>query len=304
MPQSFASIATTAQSAQVRVVTWEALAIGGLPLSLWQRELDQAKQATMHIRRLVDWASWFSAAHCNNLLHAVRVASNVGASPQQVMKDLAGGAARPWPDAVARKVRKGFQREISVRLRRSLHYDAENGLRHRLSRWALERTPRVLAARAVRGFSALRSLVPPRVVAAVFSTIWNRWPTARRHQQRSGGANRCQLGCPGGAEDSIEHYSHCAALRDFASRRLNFHAPDGFLPFWCMVCDSDPKILTKSAIVAYAGYRATNTARHAGGLSSERAAEMLGQLLHDAVRGHREATAVASSCFIRRPRVG
>ena len=70
-----------------------------------------------------------------------------------------------------------------------------------------------------------------------------------------------------------------------------------------MVRGSDPDILSKSAIVAYVGYRATNTARLAGGISGEHDAQMLGQLLQDATRGHREAAMVVSSCFMRRPRL-
>ena len=54
--------------------------------------------------------------------------------------------------------------------------------------------------------------------------------------------------------------------------------------------------------MAYIGYRATNSARHAGGVTGEHAAQMLGQLLHDAVRDHREAAAVVMASFVRRQR--
>ena len=181
-------------------------------------------------------------------------------------------------------------------------YKAEDHLRSRLSRWHLQGVPRIQASRALRGFADLRELVPPRVVAAVFSTIWNRWPTARRSQRRAARECRCQLGCPGRAEDSIEHYSHCAVLHGFASRRLNFHVTGGFLPVWCLVHGSDPTMRTKAALMAYVGYRATNTARHMGGTTPNHATEMLGQLLYDAVRDHREAAAVVNNSFVRRPR--
>ena len=55
--------------------------------------------------------------------------------------------------------------------------------------------------------------------------------------------------------------------------------------------------------MAYVGYRATNAARHLGGTTSEYAAQMLGQLLYDAVRDHRVAAAVVQNSFNRRPRV-
>ena len=134
------------------------------------------------------------------------------------------------------------------------------------------------------------------------STLWNRWPTARRSQRRATQEYRCQLGCPGKAENSIEPDSHCAVLHGFASRRLNFHVSGGFLSFWCLVQGSDPGTRTKATLMAYISYRATNAARRIGGTTSEYASQMLGQLLYDAVRDHREAAAVVSGSFIRRPR--
>ena len=57
------------------------------------------------------------------------------------------------------------------------------------------------------------------------------------------------------------------------------------------------------ALMAYVGYRATNAACHLGGATSEYAAQMLGQLLYDAVHDHRVAAAVVENSFNRRPRV-
>lgn len=98
-----------------------------------------------------------------------------------------------------------------------------------------EGNPRTQACRVIRRLEALRSLVPPRVTAAVFSTIWNSWATARRFQKRSCSSNRCVLGCPGRAEDSLEHYGRCQVVLGFACRRLNLRFKDDYaLPSWML----------------------------------------------------------------------
>ena len=66
-----------------------------------------------------------------------------------------------------------------------------------------------------------------------------------------------------------------------------------------MTTNTDDASRTKSAIIAYIAYRATNIARHAGGVSSSRALELLNTLMHDAIHGHDTATKVVQSAFVR-----
>ena len=56
-----------------------------------------------------------------------------------------------------------------------------------------ERTPEWQSRRAWWLLQKLLLVAPPRVQAAAFSTIWNRWTTSRRFQATS--VHSCLLGC-------------------------------------------------------------------------------------------------------------
>ena len=91
-----------------------------------------------------------------------------------------------------------------------------------------------------------------------------------------------------------------AVLHEFAARRLNFKVQNStFLPHWCMVASNDDTSITFAALTAYIAYRATNIARHAGGMSAANSLDLLHTLLHEAVRGHAPASSAVESTFVR-----
>ena len=149
----------------------------------------------------------------------------------------------------------------------------------------MQGTPRILATRALNGLQALRRWTPPGGRAAVFRLIWNQWPTARRFQRRNSSGNHCVLGCPGLAEDSIEHYCRCHIVRSFARRRrLGLVFNDGYaLPSWTMTPSSDygtedrKSKGIRTALCVYAVYGATNAARQTGGVEESVAHGLLAQ---------------------------
>ena len=55
--------------------------------------------------------------------------------------------------------------------------------------------------------------MPPRVIAAVWSTLWNRWHTHRRHGERGAATDFCQFGCGQHNPDDIEHYVCCRVAK-------------------------------------------------------------------------------------------
>ncbi len=65
-------------------------------------------------------------------------------------------------------------------------------------RWRIRGNRHKHGRRVVEHLSAMGRLVAPRVAAAVWGMIWNRWCTAKRFQ----GHTQCTLGC-GQGEDSI-----------------------------------------------------------------------------------------------------
>ena len=71
--------------------------------------------------------------------------------------------------------KKGFQKEIRERLQLREGYSPHYRIREKLTRWHLAGLPRLMAERFERQLRRLGQQVPPRVVAAVFSTGWNRW---------------------------------------------------------------------------------------------------------------------------------
>jgi hypothetical protein len=97
------------------------------------------------------------------------------------------------------------------------------------------------------------------------------------------------FGCPEGAEDSLEHYSRCAIIRDFAWRTCKLvYTRDAFF----LAGDSHPwqggtaEALVRMAIVVYAAYTTFNTGEHVGKFTAEEAKRALDQAAHNAVRGH------------------
>ena len=160
---------------------------------------------------------------------------------------------------------------------------AEDRIRHKRGRW-----------------------ITPRVSAAVLSTIYNRWTTARRFQQRTQACNQCVLGCPIGAEDSIEHYCRCHVVRSFGLMFLNFSfSHDDALEEFVLAgvgtrWTENKDDLAKLAILVYAVYRTTNTARTQGRVSPTFAKQMLGQFAKEAVRGHPRSSKVWDGAWTNR----
>ena len=98
-------------------------------------------------------------------------------------------------------------------------------------------------------------------------TIW---------KERSSPANVCLLGCGGCAEDSIEHYVHCRAVRRVANSFLKLGPTVGVEKF--ILPDEalgDQGSLVCMAVLIYAIYNTTNRRRCKRGLEHEGAVEAL-----------------------------
>ena len=263
---SFASVAISAWAAQVRVFEWEARATGGLKAKQRAKNLSDTEGTGEYMGRRTLWASWYARSHVRVLTRAVQSMEDLGITIFDVSNTLARGATQPWNSRRTVAIKRGFQRQVRSHLLERMCPDAEDRIRHKLSRWHFDGNPRVNACRATRRLHILQSLVPPRVTAAVFSTLWNRWTTCRKFQMRTSTLSRCVLGCPGQAEDSLEHYGRCSVVLDFACRRLHlrFGCRDA-LPYWMMVLPGDSALCTdtqvRTAVLVYAVYRATNTLR-------------------------------------------
>ena len=175
--------------------------------------------------------------------------------------------------------RPSFQHVVYDELLRKHHYNVEHRLRTLQKRWRLNdrqrhphsklvvrtATPAWQAERTLHNLRTLASLTTPRIWAAVFGTICNRWCTARRYQQRHTKHNQCVLRCSATAEDSIEHYCRCPYTRELAARLLRLDPSTQVNMHVFSLCCPDittQEDLVASAVMIYAVYRATNHFRH------------------------------------------
>ena len=153
------------------------------------------------------------------------------------------------------------------------------------------------ADRATRMLNLIGKYTPPRVQAAVFSLLWNRWTTARRFQK---GDKRCLLCDRQDTEDSIEHYSRCRVTREILSRFLRLYETRfATLHTFVLV---NPDIDSKGCFVEiavfhfYGIYRTTNAVRGRSNVGAN-FFEAIKQAIKDGASGHQEASRVVDGCW-------
>ncbi len=202
---SFRSIRGMAWAAKVRVTTWEPLSLRNRSLEQRARDLEGLLRTTDWIDRLAVWQDWYSRSHLRALSSARRSFETRCEAVHDVLRSLARGQKEPWPARTLLSMKRSFQRAVYQRILVAQRPSSEMRMRHKLERWGFADIPRRLVRRVLSRLEQLRNLVAPRVTAAYFSALWNRWTTARRFQQRHESHNICVLGCGGLAEDSIEH---------------------------------------------------------------------------------------------------
>ena len=311
---NFRDLHKTALAAKVRVATFENNAHGGLHVATRARRLrDLFSNAVLgpHRDRRRIWQDWYDRNPLLVLNQALQITSAMDCSPLRIMTIIAGDTPRPWPQTVLRRIKTRFQSALTAKLKEAMLYDAEGHMRRKLRRWNLPNRPHVSAARAVRRLQSLPRLVPPRVAAAVLSTIWNRWATARR-LQIEGPANRCVLGCSPTAEDSLEHYACCPLIRQAARRhlRLNLRGwPHAISDFMMLqgpptARHPDDEAIARHSLLLYAAYRVTNDARHRRPATRAEVAGMLQQAIGEGTRGHPGAAAVLRRVWHNPPAPG
>ena len=231
------------------------------------------------------WHDWFSRSFILRLDDNSRNFYCKVCSKEDLDDMVLGSTRQPQILDQELKMKASLQRTAYNLLCKSDKYDAEERVRNKQKRWYLNDqgrhlgsrligksgTPAWQAQRTLHNLRLLNTLAPPRVFAACLSTLFNRWTTARRFQQRNSDANRCVLGCATNTgdqpEDSIEHYCRCRFARDLGSRYLHLDPSTQINMHTFMLCNAQITTceeLVASAILIYAMYRATNHYRHNG----------------------------------------
>ena len=256
------------------------------------------------------WKAWYDSSFvCVLQDNEVALEADFGIRIENILQEIAR-FPRPWSLEVRAKQKKSLQRVATTHILNATRPNAVNRIRENIERWAECKGNFVgwgipgplgkVAPRICRNLQRLHLLVPPRVCAAVFRTLFNGWVTHRRSQRRSAPSNMCMLGCSDRAEDSIEHYCRCPAVLKVLQHKLRIIVPPAkALAFWMLDCpSSDDDLLMSSALSVYAGYMATNTYRKIGRpQTKERAIDAMGQYLIQSAYGHPKVGKFLDNCW-------
>ena len=286
----FRRLEWAAMAAKARVFACEAHLSGGLRLGIRSRCLLEAQQSSEQVVREARLKPWITAAGCSILCAVVESLQQQGIGPNHAIRDLSRREPRPWPRHTERAVRKGLQSWIYQKLEEPPPGWPERRMRHKFERWRLNLFPRRSVPRVLDALRRLAHLVPPRVAAAVLSSLFNRWCTSRRFQ---GWRGRCCFGCD--AEDRLEHYLRCPVGHEFGAKRLGLRIAaadrwETMLLAGQMIaqdaCSNADDTLRRVALLHYVLYRAHNVLRHhAGPSSTPEWHRLFNQCLVEAVRG-------------------
>ena len=293
MHASFKSLAWIAVAAKTRVVAFDG---GCLPYSIFCNDVKLVQEAWRNPHNdccNLPWTRWYDRAFAKTIQEAFqwvcRAAGNLDAiRVNRSTSHLPLNADRSW-----RKQCQGSTYNFLV----ALHLrDPRQRMREKLKRWklpmigtsAIRNTPAWRASRAHWLLSRLASMVPPRVQAAVFGAIWNRWTTASRFQ-----SSRCCLLCGLERSDKLQHYSGCSVVRQILARKLRLPGSEfANLASFLLVNPNinSTGVLTLIALLVYAVYIVTNKQRQIGRPLGEAAFEAIAQAIRQGARGHSGAT--------------
>ena len=309
--RAFTSIETLALAAQLRARTYDKACCDSKLFRKRVGELRNSIAAPTQLGAAKLWSSWFRTSFLLRLDDTEKYFTNNICSVKQLYLDIGKGRRQNNNTEDSKPSRKaGFQ---GAAYRRCLAHRAPDPVfrvRENLERWKLldpswhphvtlagkQRTPAWLGETTLRHLLLLRQLVPPRVVSAVFSTIWNRWTTERRFDRRQSPSNVCKLGCSCSAEDRIEHYARCPITLETSRRflRLDPQCQVNLHTFVC--CNPNVKTdadITAAALLVYAVYRATNYQRFQTPLTNPSdIIDAMKQWTREGARGHPAAMRV------------
>ena len=274
--RSFHCLQARADAAMLRALTlenWER------PIRVEAEELQLAESTSEQHDRMVFWKQWYDGAFPKVLLANRRKLEQRGIKVHDIKMTICMKAEL---GKEREALRASLQKTVALR---GLEYFAggwQARIRHKLIRWKLPGNQRHHAQHVESNLQALGRVVPPRVAAAVWGLVWNRWTTGRRFQKCS----PCPLGCGAGA-DSIEHLVGCRVAREAGRRFLRV---DGEYQQRLLFCTMTAKFVDQEAmacwaVLVYATYMASNQVRHAsrgqGGMVEE-----LIQHCRQAAEGH------------------
>ena len=275
----------TCQASMLRMHRWEAHADEGTSWARLRTELNDNLSSTRFLVRRGTWDNWYKSHAPTVVLKVVAEAAAKGITAERTRAAVTGVEIGPLTVAMEKKHKRGTQNWFSKQLLQQRGFSPEMRIRHKVDRWQLQGPPARTARTIHRNLLKLRRLVPPRVRAAVLSTLYNRWVTDRRMRSiRRHCQDTCVLGCSARAKDSIEHYIHCPIIRSWMGTRLGTGGALRTREHWMMATPMDDVDLRRMAVTVYVAYRTTNHTRHHRNANQEYIKQYMNQMLHEAAR--------------------
>jgi hypothetical protein len=315
--KSFGSVEIITQAAQLR--TLHSLNIGlrnrsilsDVPIETMHFRLQSCIRDPIELQRITEWGGWYAQAHVSVLYHNEQHLRRQGLSLSECLSALAGGVPRPWAEEVKAKQKKELQKFVTAAIKNKIRPDPVARIRYKLNlrKWLDPKATRpsdIYSARKLipgphawitnrvsNNLQKLHKLVPPRVCAAVFRTIFNGWCTAGRFQQAGMPNDKCWLGCGSTAHDKIEHYCRCQVVKNVFRTKLHVELHSSrALACFCLATHEQfqDDTLAISALGIYAVYMSTNyhrlTYAHASLVNAQSAAQHMGQSIIQGCQGH------------------
>ena len=228
------------------------------------RSLKAAQEASEYVDRRAAWDSWFTRHAATVVQATADEARALGWDRNFAYRDITRVPVGPLSPGNLKRAKKGLQAWLYGRLLRRDFFDTEDRLRRRTARWKLAGIPRHAATRQARNLGRLRRAVPPRIQAAMLSTLFNRWTTdTRMRTLRAGATNRCLMGCDCPRSDNIEHYVRCKHFHQWLRKRLAITPPStDSLDEWMLATALSKLRLQQLSVGIFCAYRLINHLRH------------------------------------------
>ena len=275
-------------AAMLRMHTWEAHLTGDLPWARLETELRRARTDTVHLVRAVRFRTWLDSHAPTVVRQVVREAGAQGVSAVAARKALTQVEVGPLTVPQAHHFKARTQRWYMDQLRSRDGYHVEVRLRHRLERWRLVGFPARHARCAASHLLRAKKLLPPRVRAAMLSTILNRWTTDRRMRAVRHTRGACVLGCSPTADDSVEHYVRCPVGRQWSQQAFAGELDGHDLAHHVLAAPMTDYRLSLQGVTTYVLYRTVHHVRRRGFVTEAQRAEFvrhyMSQQLHEATR--------------------
>lgn len=257
-------------------------------------ELDRCISNTDHVDRVAAYHAWYEGNYCRTLCDNFRDLRSRGIHAYSIYRTLLDKGPTELEDVDVDKIRGRFQREVVIAIKAAERPQVTERIRWKLRRWrnipyGLSGQPGRYCISIHRRLLALSKLVPPRVHAAVFHTLFNGWCTHRRMQRRRSPTNKCVFHCCENAEDSIEHYCRCKVVHRVSKHTLHMEYPSSMgLDVWALNSgwlDSSERLMGVGILI-YGVYNAFNTLRYSPVTDSQQGFHCIVQHCKQGALGH------------------